>query len=170
MRFTRSGGRWGGGGAAPPSPQFANLPKMTLFSLLLHPKATSHGFGEDAFAHLFVLQKRLSFTLLCFLAFLLPRSPQRIRLGFAFLSVGEDVSFMIFFASNPLKRFRVAFSFLCVGEDVFYSFLHGLRERAGSPPFATRGAPSKRASKARKARDFLLRVGESNSKSTKAKR
>ena len=148
---------------------------MTLFSLLLHPKATSHGFsivfvGEDAFAHLFVLQKRLSFTLLCFLAFLLPRSPQRIRLGFAFLSVGEDVSFMIFFASNPLKRFRVAFSVLCVGEDVFYSFLHGLRERAGSPPFATRGAPSKRASKARKARDFLLRVGESNSKSTKAKR
>ena len=51
-------------------------------------------------------------------------TPQRIRLAFAFLSVGEDVSFMsiYFFAFNPLKRFRLAFSFLCVGEDVFVHF------------------------------------------------
>ena len=50
-------------------------------------------------------------------------TPQRIRLAFAFLSVGEDVSFMSsYFAFNPLKRFRLAFSFLCVGEDVFIHF------------------------------------------------
>ena len=51
-------------------------------------------------------------------------TPQRIRLAFAFLPVGEDVSFMsiYFFAFDPLKRFRLAFSFLCVGEDVFIHF------------------------------------------------
>ena len=60
----------GGGPICKPS-------KMTLFSSLLHPKAISRGFsilcvGEEAFSHLFVLQRRLSFALLCFLAFLLP--------------------------------------------------------------------------------------------------
>ena len=51
-------------------------------------------------------------------------TPQRIRLAFAFLSVGENVRFMsiYFIAFNPLKRFRLAFSFLCVGEDVFIHF------------------------------------------------
>ena len=59
--------------------------------------------------------------LLCSHAFF---TPQRIRLAFAFLSVGEDVSLMsiYFFAFNPLKRFRLAFSFLRVGEDVFIHF------------------------------------------------
>ena len=81
---------------------------MILFSSLLSPKAISRGFsilcvGEEAFTHLFVLQRRLSFALLCLLAFLLPSE-----------YVGEDVSFMIIysFAFNPLKRFRLAFSFL----------------------------------------------------------
>ena len=67
---------------------------MTLFSLLLPPKAISCGFsilcvGEEAFTHLFVLERRLSFA--CFF------TPQRIRLAFAFLSVGEDSSFMIIY-------------------------------------------------------------------------
>ena len=65
------------GGAPPPRPLSANLPLMTLFSSLLPPKAMSFGFsilcvGEEAFTHLFVLQRRLSFALLCFHAFLLP--------------------------------------------------------------------------------------------------
>ena len=67
-------GGWGGGAHPPLS---ANLPLMTLFSSLLPPKAISCGFsilcvGEEAFTHLFVLQTRLSFALLCFHAFLLP--------------------------------------------------------------------------------------------------
>ena len=50
---------------------------MTLFSSLLPPKAISCAFsilcvGEEAFTHLFVLQRRLSFDLLCFHALLLP--------------------------------------------------------------------------------------------------
>ena len=138
-----------GGGAQPPP--FASLPKMTLFSSLLPPKANSPGFsilcaGEDAFAHLFVLQRRLSFTVLCFLLF----TPQRIRLAFAFLSVGEDASFMIisfFFAFDPLKRFSCGFLLLVCWRRRVYSFLHGLRERGGwggrSPPPAhlQRGGP-----------------------------
>ena len=124
---------------------------MTLFSSLLPPKANSPGFsilcaGEDAFAHLFVLQRRLSFTVLCFLLF----TPQRIRLAFAFLSVGEDASFMIisfFFAFDPLKRFSCGFLLLVCWRRRVYSFLHGLRERGGwggrSPPPAhlQRGGP-----------------------------
>ena len=67
LQFRKTGG---GGPICKPS-------KMTLFSSLLHPKAISRGFsilcvGEEAFSHLFVLQRRLSFALLCFLAFLLP--------------------------------------------------------------------------------------------------
>ena len=86
----------GGGGRRPPL--FANLPKMTLFSSLLPPKAISCGFsilcvGEEAFTHLFVLQ-RLSFALLCLLAFLL--HPEAFSSGF--LSVGEDV-FIHFFTA-----------------------------------------------------------------------
>ena len=52
----------------------------------------------------------LSLASLCLLAFLLPSE----YVAFAFLSVGDDVSFMIiyFFAFNPLKRFRLAFSLL----------------------------------------------------------
>ena len=82
---------------------------------------------------------------------------QRIRLAFAFLSVGEDVSFMsiYFFAFNPLKRFRLAFSFLCVGEDVFIHFFTAQEsggvggEGGAAPPLICKeGAPSKRASKA----------------------
>ena len=65
----------GGGGSRPPPPPSANLPLMTLFSSLLPPKASSCGFsilcvGEEAFTHLFVLQRRLSFALLCFHALL----------------------------------------------------------------------------------------------------
>ena len=89
-------GAGGGGGRRPPL--FANLPKMTLFSSLLPPKAISCGFsilcvGEEAFTHLFVLQ-RLSFALLCLLAFLL--HPEAFSSGF--LSVGEDV-FIHFFTA-----------------------------------------------------------------------
>ena len=82
---------------------------------------------------------------------------QRIRLAFAFLSVGEDVSFMsiYFFAFNPLKRFRLAFSFLCVGEDVFIHFFTG----AAPPPICNEGAPSKRAPKAI-SQGISLRGGE----------
>ena len=74
----KKGGLGGGGrGAHPPPPLSANLPLMTLFSSLLPSKAISCGFsilcvGEEAFTRLFVLQRRLSFALLCFHAFLLP--------------------------------------------------------------------------------------------------
>ena len=75
----KRGGGWEGGGGARslPAPLSTNLPLMTLFSSLLPPKAISRGFsilcvGEEAFTHLFVLQRRLSFALLCFHAFLLP--------------------------------------------------------------------------------------------------
>ena len=62
------GGGWGGGGGV------AGPSKMTLFSSLLPPKTISCGFsilcvGEEAFNHLFVLQRSLSFALLWFLAF-----------------------------------------------------------------------------------------------------
>ena len=71
----KGGGLGGGGGQPPPPPPSANLPLMTLFSSLLPPKASSCGFsilcvGEEAFTHLFVLQRRLSFALLCFHALL----------------------------------------------------------------------------------------------------
>ena len=98
------------------------------------------------------LQRRLSFALLCFHAFLLPS--EYVWLSPSCLSV-KTFSFMsiYFFAFDPLKRFRLAFSFLCVGEDVF---IHSSRlKRAGvlgggaaPPSICNEGAPSKRASKA----------------------
>ena len=84
---SEKGGGWGGGAqpTPPPPPLSANLPIMTLFSSLLPPKAISCGFsilcvGEEAFTHLFVLQRRLSFALLCFHAFLLPANTSGFRL------------------------------------------------------------------------------------------
>ena len=139
---------------------------MTLFSSLLPPKATSCGFsilcvGEEAFTHLFVLQRRLSFALLCFLAFLLPS--EYVWLSPSRLSVKTfHSSLLIFCAFNPLKRFRLAFSFLCVGEDVFINFFTAsesggvggvgggghMGAQPPPPPHLQGGPPSKRASKA----------------------
>ena len=67
--------------------------------------AWSEGTGGEGGGWMF-----LSLASLCLLAFLLPSE----YVAFAFLSVGDDVSFMIiyFFAFNPLKRFRLAFSLL----------------------------------------------------------
>ena len=123
---------------------------MTLFYSLLPPKSILCA-GEDAFAHLFVLQRRLSFTVLCFLA-------QRIRLAFAFLSVGEDASFMIISFSSLLTPCSV-FVWLspsCVLEKTCL-FISSRLKRAGGwgggrssppPPICNEGAPSKRAAKA----------------------
>ena len=127
MQFGKSrGGGVGGGGGVSAPPPFASLSDMILFSSLLPPKAISCGFsilcvGEDAFTHLFALQRRVSFTLLCFLAFYSPANTSGFRLLVCrrrrFIH-----DYFIFLAFNPLKRFRVAFSFLCVGEDVFIHF------------------------------------------------
>ena len=90
-------------------------------------------------------------------------TPQRIRLAFAFVSVGEDVSFMIVY---PLNRFRLVFSFLCVGVV------------GGTPPHLQRGGPLRRGLRRRFPQGFPFAwwrryfycFNSSNSNSTKAKR
>ena len=116
------GGGWGGVGGRGGGLS-ASLPLMTLVSSLLPPKAISLHLvcWRRSFYSFFRFTKETLFRFTLFSCFF---TPQRIRLAFAFLFVGEDVSFMsiCFFAFNPLKRFRLAFSFLCVGEDVFIHF------------------------------------------------
>ena len=134
MQFRKSGGAVGGG-AAPPPP-FANLPKMTLFSSLLPPKAISCGFsilyaGGNVFTHLFVLQRKRSFTVFCYLAFLLPS--KYVWLSPSCLSVKTfGLEKTCLFMSSRLER------------------AGGLRGGAQPPPppICNEGAPSKRATKA----------------------
>ena len=111
LQFRKSRGV-GGGGATPP-PICKPSKNDFAFFALIPPKAISCGFsilcaGEDAFTHLIRFTKETLFHCTVFSCFF---TPPRIRLAFAFLSVGEDASFLtISFSSlfNPLKRFRVA--------------------------------------------------------------
>ena len=91
----------------------------------------------------FIRLTHVHFTLLsCFF------TPQRIRLAFAFLFVGENVFihyYFIFSLFTPLKRF-VWLSPSCVLEKTCL-FISSQLKRAGGlrwrspPPFATRGPP-----------------------------
>ena len=79
-------------------------------------------------------------------------TPQRIHLSLAFLSVGEDVSFMIILFSSLFTpgAFSCGFSFLRVGEDVFIHFFAACEGIGGGqpPPICNEGPPSKRAPRA----------------------
>ena len=145
---------------------------MTLLSWLLPPKAISCGFsilcaGEDAFAHFFVLQRRLSFTVLCFLAFLL--SSEHVWLSPSCLSVKTLHSCLFHFSSllTPEALSRVFLLLVCWRRRV-YSILHGLRERRGlggstappPPAHLQRGGPFEEGCEGVFARDSFLRLGE----------
>ena len=129
---------------------------MTLFSSLLPPKAISCGFsilyaGGNVFTHLFVLQRKRSFTVFCYLAFLLPS--KYVWLSPSCLSVKTfGLEKTCLFMSSRLER------------------AGGLRGGAQPPPpNLQRGGPFEEGYEGDFARDFLLR--DSNSRDcTKAKR
>ena len=146
-------GEGGLGGHSPPPP-VCNLPKMTLFSSLLPPKTISCGFsilcvGEEAFTHLFVLQRRLSFALLCFLAFLLPS--EYVWISPSCLSVRTLLT--------PCSVF-VWFSPSCVLEKTCLFISSRLKRAGGPPPICNEGAPFEEGFEGDFARDFHLRGGE----------
>ena len=110
--FKRQRGGWGGGRSRAPNLCKPSLNDFVFFAFtpysdfvwLLHLVCWRRSFYSFI---RFTKETLFRFALVsCFF------TPPRIRLAFAFLSVGEDVSFMsiYFFAFNPLKRFRLAFS------------------------------------------------------------
>ena len=165
QKFRKRGRGWGGGRNLPAPPICKPSLNDFVFFAFAPSSESPSCVLEKKLILIYPFYKGDSLSLTLFSCFF---TPQRIRLAFAFLSVGEDVSFMsiYFFVVNPLKRFRLAFSFLCVGEDVFIHFFTA-QESGGvgggaqlpSPNLQRRG-PFEEGFEGDFARDFLLRGGE----------
>ena len=130
---------WLGAGGGHPPPRLQTFQKLLCF-LRVYPLKRFRYWRRHCYSFIrFTKETHCHFTL-----FSCGFTPQRIRLAFAFLSVGEDVSFMIVI-------FSLLFVWLssCVLEKTCL-FISSRLKRAGgaAPTFATRGTPSKRGSKA----------------------